>query len=137
LLAMNDVLYHAAEERDLQDVLTCIREGVSIDQAGRRLLANAERHLKTPQEMARLFADAPEALAETQNLLLRSTFDLGQLCYQYPEVTIAPGQTPQGWLETLVKRRLPMRYPNGAPEKVRTLIHKELAYIAQRNLAPY
>ncbi len=137
LLAMNDVLYHAVEARDLQDVLTCIREGVSIDQAGLRLLANAERHLKAPEEMARLFADAPEALAETQNLPARSTFDLGQLRYEYPEEPIPPGQTPQGWLETLVNRRLPIRYPDGPPKKVTALIDKELAYIAERELAPY
>jgi len=137
LLAMNDVLYHAPESRDLQDVLTCIREGVTIDQAGRRLLANAERHLKPPEEMARLFADAPDALAETQTLLARSTFDLAELRYEYPEEPIPPGKTPQGWLETLVNRRLPVRYPDGAPDKVMALIHKELAYIAARDLAPY
>ncbi|PZU00338.1 MAG: error-prone DNA polymerase [Brevundimonas sp.] len=137
LLAMNDVLYHDPEARDLQDVLTCIREGVTIDQAGLRLLANAERHLKAPEEMARLFADAPEALAETQNLLMRSTFDLEQLRYEYPEEPIPPGQTPQGWLRALVDRRLPVRYPDGAPEKVTVLIDKELAYIAERDLAPY
>ncbi|MEH6663835.1 MAG: error-prone DNA polymerase [Brevundimonas sp.] len=137
LLAMNDVLYHAPGARDLQDVLTCIREGVSIDQAGRRLLANAERHLKPPGEMARLFADAPEALAETQALLARSSFDLGQLRYEYPEEPIPPGKTPQGWLETLVNRRLPVRYPDGVPDKVMALIAKELAYIAARDLAPY
>jgi error-prone DNA polymerase len=137
LLAMNDVLYHAPESRDLQDVLTCIREGVTIDQAGRRLLANAERHLKAPEEITRLFVDAPEALAETQELLARSTFDLHQLRYEYPEEPIPPGKTPQGWLETLVNRRLPVRYPDGAPGKVTALIAKELAYIAARDLAPY
>ncbi|MBA4001394.1 error-prone DNA polymerase [Brevundimonas sp.] len=137
LLAMNDVLYHAPESRDLQDVLTCIREGVTIDQAGRRLLANAERHLKPPEEMARLFADAPDALAETQTLLARSAFDLAELRYEYPEEPIPPGKTPQGWLQTLVNRHLPMRYPDGAPDKVMALIHKELAYIAERDLAPY
>ncbi|MFT4956407.1 MAG: error-prone DNA polymerase [Brevundimonas sp.] len=137
LLAMNDVLYHAPESRDLQDVLTCIREGVTIDQAGLHLLANAERHLKAPGEMTRLFADAPEALTETQTLLARSAFDLGQLRYEYPEEPIPPGKTPQGWLETLVNRRLPVRYPDGAPNKVMTLIRKELAYIAERDLAPY
>ena len=137
LLAMNDVLYHGPESRDLQDVLTCIREGATIDQAGRRLLANAERHLKPPEEMARLFADAPDALTETQTLLARSAFDLDQLRYEYPEEPIPPGKTPQGWLETLVNRRLPVRYPDGAPDKVMALIHKELAYIAARDLAPY
>ena len=137
LLAMNDALYHDPAERDLQDVLTCIREGVSIDQAGRRLLANAERHLKSPEEMARLFADAPEAIAETRNLLARSIFDLDQLRYEYPEEPIPPGQTPQGWLETLVAQHAPVRYPDGVPAKVQATLDKELAFIAERRLAPY
>ena len=76
LLATNDVLYHDAGERDLQHVMTCIREGVPIDQAGRQLLANGERWLKPPAEMARLFADAPEAMAETLEFLKRPIFDL-------------------------------------------------------------
>jgi len=137
LLATNDVLYHDPAERDLQDVLTCIREGVTIDQAGRRLLANAERHLKSPAEMARLFGDAPHALAETQTLLARSTFDLGQLRYEYPEEPVPPGQTPQQWLETLVTRHAPVRYPQGIPARVEATLRKELAYIAERDLAPY
>ncbi|MDO1558662.1 error-prone DNA polymerase [Brevundimonas sp. 2R-24] len=137
LLAMNDVLYHDPAERDLQDVLTCIREGVSIDQAGRRLLANAERHLKAPPEMARLFADAPEALAETQHLLARSGFDLDQLRYEYPEEPIPPGWTPQAWLENLTARRALHRYPDGVPGKVQAILDKELAFIADRGLAPY
>lgn len=137
LLATNDVLYHAPDARDLQDVLTCIREGVSIDQAGRRLLANAERHLKSADEMARLFADAPQALAESRALLVRSTFDLEQLRYEYPEEPIPPGQTPQNWLETLVARHAPVRYPEGVPGKVEAVLQKELAYIAARDLAPY
>ena len=137
LLATNDVLYHDPGERDLQDVLTCIREGVSIDQAGRRLLANAERHLKSPDEMARLFADAPHALVETGTLLARSRFNLEQLRYEYPEEPIPPGQTPQKWLETLVARYAPVRYPDGVPAKVEAVLQKELAYIAARDLAPY
>ena len=69
LIAVNDVLYHAPERRPLQDVVTCIREHVTIETAGRRLEANAERHLKPPQEMARLFRKAPAAIAETLNFL--------------------------------------------------------------------
>jgi len=137
LLATNDVLYHAASERDLQDVLTCIREGVSVDQAGRRLLANAERHLKAPDEMMRLFADAPEALAQTLDFLKRPIFDLADIRYQYPQEPIPPGRTPQGWLEHLVGERLPIRYPDGVPDKVQSLLAKEFAYIAERDLAPY
>ena len=137
LLATNDVLYHAPSERDLQDVLTSLREGTSIDQAGRRLLANAERHLKSPAEMARLFAYAPHALAEAMELLKRPVFDLSELRYQYPEEPIPPGRTPQAWLEQLVGDRLPLRYPDGVPDKVRATLAKELAYIRERDLAPY
>jgi len=137
LIATNDALYHGEEERDLQDVLTCIREGVTITEAGRRLLSNAERHLKTPAEMARLFADAPEAIAETQNFLARPLFDLKQLQYEYPEEPIPPGHTPQKWLESLVEQHAARRYAEGVPAKVQAAIDKELAYIGERNLAPY
>lgn len=87
LLAINDALYAEPTARDLQDILTCIREHVTIEQAGRRLEANAERHLKPPAEMARLFRNAPEAIAETQHLLSRVGFSLGELGYDYPEET--------------------------------------------------
>jgi error-prone DNA polymerase len=137
LIATNDVLYDAPEQRDLQDVLTCIREGTTIDKAGRLLEANAERHLKTPQEMARLFREAPEALEETQVLLGRIGFDLGQLTYEYPDEPIPPGWTAQGWLEELVRRRLPMRYPDGVPGKVQDQVDEELALIAKLDYARY
>lgn len=137
LLAVNDVLYHSPSERDLQDVLTCIREGVTIESAGRRLQTNAERWLKSPDEMARLFRDAPEAIAETTAFLSRVDFDLKDLKYEYPEEPIPPGWTPQGWLKELVRRRTPIRYEDGAPPKVQALLDKELAFIAERNLAPY
>ena len=137
LIATNDVLYHSASERDLQDVLTCIREGVRIDQAGRRLQANAERHLKTPSEMARLFRTAPEALTQGGEMLARLAFDLGDLKYEYPEEPTPPGWTPQAWLTDLTWRRADIRYPDGVPDKVRATLDKELAYIGERDLAPY
>ena len=137
LLAVNDVLYHDAGQRDLQDVVTCIREGVTLETAGRRLDQNAERHLKPPAEMSRLFVDAPEAVAETQNLLARVAFDLGALKYNYPEEPIPPGKTPQGWLEYLVERNLGHKYPDGAPDHVRATLATELTFIGERGLAPY
>jgi error-prone DNA polymerase len=137
LLATNDVLYDAPEQRDLQDLLTCIREGVTIDRAGRLLEANAERHLKSGQEMARLFRDAPEAIAEIGHLLGRIAFDLGQLRYEYPDEPVPPGWTPQGWLEELVRRRSQIRYPHGTPAKVQALLDKELVLIAQLDYARY
>jgi len=137
LLALNDVLYASPEERDLQDVLTCIREGVTIETAERRLEVNAERWLKPAAEMARLFRDAPEAMSETTAFLSRTIFDLKDLKYEYPEEPVPPGWTPQGWLEELVRRRTPVRYPEGATAKVEALLEKELTFIAERSLAPY
>ena len=137
LLAVNDALYADPSQRDLQDVLTCIREGVSIAQAGRRLEANAERHLKGPQEMARLFVDAPEAVDETQHLLARVDFSLEQLTYDYPDEPVPPGRDAQGWLEELTWRHAAIRYPQGAPEKVEALLHSELKLIAELDYARY
>ncbi|WP_265519408.1 error-prone DNA polymerase [Nitratireductor luteus] len=137
LLAVNDALYHAAEQRDLQDILTCIREGTTIESAGRLLLANAERHLKTPEEMVRLFRDCPEAIAETQYLMQRLDFSLGELKYEYPDEPIPPGRTPEDWLEELTWRRAEMRYPQGIPDKVRRLLKEELALIGKLEYARY
>jgi error-prone DNA polymerase len=138
LLAVNDALYHTADQRDLQDVMTCIREKTTIHQAGRRLQANAERHLKTPEEMARLFRSAPHALAEIPCVMNRVRFDLEQLRYDYPEEPVPPGETPQGWLEKQTWLYAEMRYyETGIPEKVVGLLNKELAFIAKQKLAPY
>ena len=137
LLAVNDVLYHLPQERDLQDILTCIREGLTIETAGRRLQANGERWLKPPAEIARLFKDAPEAVAETTAFLSRVIFDLKDLSYQYPEEPIPPGWIPQKWLENLTGRHAAMRYPDGVPASVQALLDKELAFIARKDFAPY
>jgi len=137
LLAVNDVLYHDPSERDLQDLLTCIREGVTVEAAGRRLLANAERHLKTPAEMNRLFGDAPEALEQTQVLLARARFDLKDLTYNYPQEPTPPGRSSQEYLEELTWRHAQTRYADGIPDKVVDLLHKELAFIQAQNFAPY
>ena len=137
LLAVNDVLYHDPSERDLQDVLTCIREGVTIEAAGRRLSANAERHLKSPAEMARLFADAPEALEQTQLLLDRARFDLKDLTYNYPQEPTPPGWSSQAYLEDLTWRHARTRYPEGVSAKVADLLNKELAFIQTQDFAPY
>ena len=85
LLATNEVLYHHPARRPLQDVLTCIREKTTIETAGTRLEANAERYLKPADEMARLFREFPEAIAETMRFAGRIEFSLAQLKYQYPD----------------------------------------------------
>jgi error-prone DNA polymerase len=137
LLAVNDALYAGPDQRDLQDVLTCIREGTTIEAAGKLLESNAERHLKTGSEMARLFRDCPEAIEQTQHLLARVDFSLGDLKYEYPDEPIPPGWTPQGWLEELTWRRAAMRYSGDIPEKVSTAIRHELVLIEKLDYARY
>ncbi|MGO9392777.1 error-prone DNA polymerase [Rhodoblastus sp.] len=137
LLAQNDALYSVPEDCALQDVLCCVREHMTLAQAGRRLEVNAERHLKSPREMARLFADAPEAIQEISMFFSRVKFHLRELSYEYPDEPTPRGWTSQAWLEELTRRALPQRYPQGAPPKVRALIVKELALIAKLDYAPY
>jgi error-prone DNA polymerase len=137
LIATNDVLYHTPERRALQDILTCIREHRTLDEAGRLLEPNAERHLKPPQEMAALFADEPEAIAETLRFAERISFSLDQIRYNYPDEPVPPGKTAQAHLEDLTWAGAARRYPDGVPEKVRATLAKELALIAELEIAPY
>ena len=137
LIAVNDALYATPEDRPLQDILTCIREKTTIEKAGRKLAANAERHLKTAGEMARLFTDAPEALAETTRLLALIDFDLSQLAYDYPHEPVPPGYSPQGWLETLVQQKCADRWPEGTPPALAALLDEELEIIDRLHYAAY
>ena len=137
LIAINDVHYHHPDRRPLADVLTCIREKTTIDRAGRKLAANAERYLKPPQEMARLFRDAPEAIEETLILSEALTFSLDELKYEYPDETLAGFDNAQDALRHLTYEGAAFRYPAGLPEKVRATLEHELALIAQLAYAPY
>ncbi len=137
LLAHNDVLYHDAGRRPLQDVLTAIRDHVTIASAGRRLEQNAERHLKPPAEMARLFHDHPAALAETARVISRITFSLDDLRYNYPEETVGNGETAQQTLERLTWAGAKKRYPEAIPFKVKRMALKELKLIADKRYAAY
>ena len=137
LLAVNDVLYHTAERRELQDVVTCIREHVTIDKAGKLLEVNAERHLKTPAEMTRLFRDCPDAIAETVRFAGRVAFTLSDLKYNYPHEPVPPGKTADGHLRDLTWEGAALRYPGGIPAKVRETINKELAVIEKQKYAHY
>ena len=137
LIAVNDVLYHHPDRRALADVLTCIREKTTIDRAGRKLAANAERHLKPPEEMARLFRDAPEAIEETLLLSEQLTFSLDELRYEYPDETIDGFANAQDALTHLTYQGAAKRYPQGLPAKVRATIEHELKLIAQLQYAPY
>ncbi|RKF23019.1 DNA polymerase III subunit alpha [Altericroceibacterium spongiae] len=137
LIALNDALYSSPEARPLHDILTAIREKTTVQAAGRKLLANAEKHLKPPQEMARLFAMAPEAIAATEDFLSRIHFTLEDLHYEYPHEPVPPGYTPQGWLTELVWSTAQDRWPEGIPEKLQELLHDELAIVADAQYAPY
>jgi len=101
LLAINDVLYHIPERKKLQDVLTCIREHCTITEAGFRLAAHAERHLKSAAEMARLFRGYQDALARSLEIVARCRFSLDELRYEYPEEPVPDGMTPQRHLAAL------------------------------------
>ncbi|MEH6696861.1 MAG: error-prone DNA polymerase [Hyphomonas sp.] len=137
LIAVNDVLYHIPERRPLQDILTCIREHCTIDTAGFHLEANAERHLKSPREMTRLFNGFEPAIACTLGVMEKCRFSLDELAYEYPDEPVPPGSTPQGHLERLAWSGAQWRYPEGVPEAVTAQIEKELVIIAQLEYAPY
>ncbi|HEY6832623.1 MAG TPA: error-prone DNA polymerase, partial [Pseudolabrys sp.] len=137
LIAINDVHFHHPERRRLADVLTCIREKTTIDRAGRKLAVNAERFLKPPQEMLRLFRDAPEAIEETLALSDALTFSLDELKYEYPDEAIAGFGNAQDALTHLTYEGAARRYPDGIDDKVRASIEHELALIAQLQYAPY
>ncbi|MEQ8664466.1 MAG: error-prone DNA polymerase [Rhodospirillales bacterium] len=137
MVATNDVHAHAARRRPLQDVLTCIREGCSIHDAGFRLHAHAERHLKPAAEMARLFADHPAAVRRTLEIAAACTFSLDELRYEYPADPVASGLSPQAELERLVTIGMARHYPDGVPEKVAAQIEHELTLIGELSFAPY
>ena len=137
LIATNDVLYHDHGRRVLQDVLSCIREKTTIEAAGRLLEANAERHLKPAAEMARLFRDYPDAIAETVRFADRISFSLDQLKYQYPDEPVPPGKTAQGHLEDLTWQGVAKYYPKGIDEKLQKTLRKELDLIEKLGYAPY
>ena len=137
LLATNEVLYHHPARRRLQDVLTCIREKATIDTIGKRLQANAERHLKPANEMARLFRDLPEAIAETMRFAGRITFSLDQLKYQYPDEPVPAGKTAQHHLEDLTWAGVNQYFSNEIDDGLRATLRKELDLIAELKYAHY
>ena len=122
----------------MQDVVTCIREHVTIDNAGRLLEANAERHLKAAHEMARLFRRAPEAIDQTLRFLDRCGFSLGRLREtEYPDENRVGYATPQDALVALAEEGALRRYPHRIDPKVRLALERELAITAELRYAPY
>ncbi len=137
LIATNDVTMHAPDRRPLSDVLACIRHGVSLDEAGFRLAANAERHLKAPVEMARLFEGIEDAVAETGHFLDGIGFSLDQLRNEYPDESRDGFASEQDALEAYAAAGAAQRYPAGVPEGVRDGLARELAIVAQMAYAAY
>jgi error-prone DNA polymerase len=137
MVATNDVLYHAPDRRALQDVVTCIRETCTIHEAGLRLEANAERHLKSPEEMARLFARFPGAVERSAEIAERVKFDLRQLKYEYPDEPVPPGKTAIQHLTKLSWDGARERYPDGVPDKVKDLLRMELKLIKKLKYPNY
>ena len=137
LLATCDALYADASDRDLHDVVTCIREGVTVRQAGKRLAANGERHLKDGDEMARLFRDYPDAVKQSVRLLDRIGFSLDQLRYEYPHEPVPEGWEPHDWLEHIVTVAAHERYGATIPKKVADALDEEFKLIRERAYAYY
>src|SRR5581483_10874529 len=113
LIAVNDVLYHAPQRRILQDVVTCIREHLTLEQAGRTLEANAERHLKSPEEMTRLFRELPQAIGQTTRFLKRCKFSLDELEPRYPSEFRRGYATAHDALVALTEEGARKKYPDG------------------------
>ena len=138
VVATNDVHYHIPERKPLHDVVTCIREGVPVQQAGPRLFQNGERYLKDPREMARLFRDIPHAITRTQEIAeVARQFSLDQLTYTYPEEICPAGKSPLEQLSEAVEEGARQRYPHGVPERVRASIGEELVLIHELQYEKY
>ncbi len=137
LVATNDVLYHAPERRRLQDVMTCIREHCTIHEAGFRLEANAERHLKDASEMVRIFRGYEEAISETARIVERCTFSLDELAYEYPDDVFDDALAPQALLEKLTWDGVAEKFPDGITDKLRDTLTRELELIHRLKFAPY
>lgn len=133
----NDVLFHEPGRRRLQDVVTAIHHNTTIDNLGFRRERHADRYLKPPAEMHRLFARWPDALARTVEIADRCRFSLDELRYQYPEECDDPALTPQETLVRLTWQGAAKRYPEGVPKKVTATLRHELALIGKLDYAPY
>ncbi|MCC5987575.1 MAG: error-prone DNA polymerase [Pararhodobacter sp.] len=136
MVAVGDVIMHHASRRRMADVLSCIRERLTIDAIGTAALPNAERRLKPPAEMARLFRDHPAAIRRTLEIAARCSFSLDELSYEYPD-EIAGGEPSQARLERLTLQGLRRRFPDGTPPETLEKVEKELRIIARLGFAAY
>lgn len=137
MVATNDVYYHDVERRELQDIVTCIREKCTIYDAGYRLNQNAERYLKPASEMLRLFRQYPHAIQRTQEIAEACLFSLDTVKYEYPEEITSEGRSPQEELAFLAWQGARQHFGDVIPEKTVNAIHYELGFIENMNYAPY
>ena len=137
IIATNDVLYHAPERRPLQDAMSCIREKVTLATAGFLLNPNAERHLKSPAEMIRLFERWPHAIRATRAFADAIDFSLDELAYEYPRESVPEGRTPQRQLKHLTWVGASRRWREGVPPAITKQLKHELALIAKLDFARY
>ncbi len=136
VVATGGVRFASPEERPLFDVLTCIREHVSLRQAGRRISANAERYLKPPAQMARLFADMPHAVSATLDLADRLQFSMHDLGYRFPRYPVPPGETESSFLRKIADIGARNRY-RPYHDRARAQVERELDLIAKLELSGY
>ena len=137
MVATNDVHYHHNNRRELQDIVTCVREKCTIYNAGFRLHPNAERYLKGNDEMIRLFRKYPDAIMNTQEISQTCRFSLDELKYQYPKEITSGGRSPQEELSHLSWQGARHHFGESIPAKVKANIEYELSFIGQMNYAPY
>ena len=137
LVAATEVLYHTPARRDLQDVLTCIRHGVTLAAAGRLIRPNAEHDLKSPQRMAQLFADEQVLVERTREVASRCTFSLSEIRYRYPAERLPDGKTSSDWLRELTLRGARERFGDDVPLAIREQIDRELALIDELDYGGY
>jgi error-prone DNA polymerase len=136
-VAAVEVLYHDRARQPLQDVLTCIRHGVTLATAGTHLRPNAEHELLTPEAMRALFADDPASVDRTIEIAAHCAFDMSQIRYRYPSEKLPAGETEQGWLRALTLDGARRRYPQGIPNDVLAQIERELALIEELDYGGY
>src|ERR1700676_2552914 len=136
LLATNGVSYAQPPQREVLDVFTCIRHHRTLATAGRLLSRNCERYLKSPEEMKRLFADLPEAIANTQELSARLGFVLSDLGYKFPDYPMPEGETQTSFLRKRTYEGMLWRY-GGSNERAKQQIERELALIEKLRLEGY
>jgi error-prone DNA polymerase len=137
MIATNDVHYHHPSRRELQDVITCIREKCTIHEAGYRLAQNAERHLKSSKEMERLFSQYSDAIWRTEELADACQFSLGSLEYVYPEEITTEGRTPQEELAYHTWAGAREEFGEQIPQHLENTLHDELNFIERKNYAAY